>query len=74
MLMFFFCFLGGLQVERNPMIALIQTFIPLVAVMALATLNVFNGEGEGPALDNSIAIVFTLVIVLPELRPEGRVS
>lgn len=56
------------------MFALIQTFIPLVAVMALATLNVFNGEGEGPALDNSIAIVFTLVIVLPELRPEGRVS
>lgn len=34
--------------------------------------QVLNAEGYGPALDNSIAIAFTLVLVLPELRPAGR--
>jgi len=59
-------------IERNPLFSIIQTFMPMFAVVGLATINVFNGEGYGPALDNSIAIAFTLVLVLPELRPDGR--
>jgi hypothetical protein len=50
----------------------IATFMPIVTIVLLGIGNVLNGEGEGPALDNSIAIILTLVFLLPSLKPEGR--
>ena len=49
---------------------LISTFLPLLLVAVLATLNVLNaGDGDGgPDLENSIAISLTVVFVLPGLR------
>jgi len=59
-------------VEQSPLYALTATFLPLFAVGWLAILNVLSGEGEGPELENSIAIVLTMVFILPNLRPQGR--
>lgn len=55
-------------VEQSPLYALTATFLPLFAVGWLAILNVLSGEGEGPELENSIAIVLTMVFILPNLR------
>jgi len=59
-------------VEKSPMYALTATFLPLLAVVGLASINVLSGEGEGPNLENSIALVLTMVFILPNLRPAGR--
>ena len=50
----------------------ISTFMPLVFVVLLAVLNVMNGEGEGPNVENSIALCLTVVFILPQLSPPGR--
>ena len=50
----------------------ISTFMPLVFVALLAILNVMNGEGEGPDVENSIALCLTVVFILPQLSPPGR--
>jgi len=52
---------------------LITVFAPLVFVAALSVLNIFNdGTGEGPNLENSIALCLTVVFVLPGLQVQGR--
>ena len=55
--------------ERPVAEQLTATFVPLMFVVYLATMNVLNGSIDGPDLGNSIAICLTLVFVLPNLRP-----
>jgi hypothetical protein len=50
-----------------------KVFAPLLFVAALSVLNVFNDDtGEGPDLENSIALCLTIVFVLPGLQVQGR--
>lgn len=58
--------------EKPPGSQIVTTFAPLLFTALLAVLNVVNAEGEGPALDNSIALCLTIVFVLPNLRVDGR--
>jgi hypothetical protein len=60
--------------EVSPSFQLTTTFMPILAVVGLAMLNVWMAVPEGPDLENSIALAFTLVVLLPMLRPEGRAS
>eukprot|EP00729_Bicosta_minor_P010058 gene10058-8210_t len=41
----------------------IATFMPLLFVVLLAVLNVMNGQGEGPEVENSIALCLTCVML-----------
>ena len=50
---------------------MITTFAPLLFVALLSIINVANADGEGPALDNSIALCLTIVFVLPGLQVQG---
>jgi hypothetical protein len=44
----------------------------MILIAALATLNVYNGDPEGPDLENSIAIALSLVVILPNLKPTSK--
>lgn len=58
----------GFYLETPATYKFISTFMPLVFVVLLALLNVLNGEGEGPDIENSIALCLAVVFILPELR------
>ena len=58
-------------IEKPALGHMITTFAPLLFVALLSIINVANADGEGPALDNSIALCLTIVFVLPGLQVQG---